>query len=251
MLEFADGGRMALRDKRRLGRARDRARLRPRRPGRRRGLARRVPRARRPRHDRAEGAAARSEARSPASATCWPTRRCGRRGSRPAPVAGELSDEELDHLRRVLRAATRAAIRKGGVHTGDFITHPQARRAVPALRDDARARDDRRPYDVLVPEGADLGAFLEPSEPRLASRGAALCSRVKLRARCRHPALGAALALAAGVLGHRQLQARHASRCPTRAERSPARHEHARGGTHGFPAGFCGFDAVLCAFVFD
>ena len=37
----------------------DRARLRPCRPGCRRGLARRLPRARRPRHDRVEGAAAR------------------------------------------------------------------------------------------------------------------------------------------------------------------------------------------------
>ena len=34
-----------------------------------------------------------------------------------------LSEAELDHLRRVLRAATRDAIRKGGVHTGTFIPH--------------------------------------------------------------------------------------------------------------------------------
>ena len=41
----------------------------------------------------------------------------------PRRPAGELTTDELDHLRRVLRAATRDAIRKGGVHTGDFITH--------------------------------------------------------------------------------------------------------------------------------
>jgi formamidopyrimidine-DNA glycosylase len=41
----------------------------------------------------------------------------------PRRAGGELSEEELDHLRRVLRGATRDAIRKGGVHTGDFISH--------------------------------------------------------------------------------------------------------------------------------
>ena len=39
----------------------------------------------------------------------------------PRRSAGSLSVDELDHLRRVLRAATRDAIRKGGVHTGKFI----------------------------------------------------------------------------------------------------------------------------------
>ena len=41
----------------------------------------------------------------------------------PRTPAGSLSEAELDHLRRVLRAATRDAIRKGGVHTGTFIAH--------------------------------------------------------------------------------------------------------------------------------
>ena len=36
-------------------------------------------------------------------------------------MAGELSVEELDALRRHLRAATRDAIREGGVHTGRFV----------------------------------------------------------------------------------------------------------------------------------
>ena len=39
----------------------------------------------------------------------------------PLRPAGDLTEEELDRLRRETRAATRAAIRKGGVHTGDVI----------------------------------------------------------------------------------------------------------------------------------
>jgi formamidopyrimidine-DNA glycosylase len=41
----------------------------------------------------------------------------------PLRPAGELSDAELDRLRRELRAAIRSAIKLGGVHTGDFIPH--------------------------------------------------------------------------------------------------------------------------------
>lgn len=39
----------------------------------------------------------------------------------PDRLTGSLSDDELDRLRRELRAATRNAIRRGGVHTGSFI----------------------------------------------------------------------------------------------------------------------------------
>jgi formamidopyrimidine-DNA glycosylase len=39
----------------------------------------------------------------------------------PHRPAGELSDDELDKLRRALRAAVRDAIRGGGVHTGKLI----------------------------------------------------------------------------------------------------------------------------------
>jgi formamidopyrimidine-DNA glycosylase len=39
----------------------------------------------------------------------------------PPRLTGSLSEDELDRLRRELRAATRDAIRKGGVHTGSFI----------------------------------------------------------------------------------------------------------------------------------
>lgn len=38
----------------------------------------------------------------------------------PRRPAGELSDEDLDALRRTVRAATRYAIRNGGAHTGHF-----------------------------------------------------------------------------------------------------------------------------------
>src|SRR5918999_5572588 len=39
----------------------------------------------------------------------------------PRRIARELSEEELDRLRRELRAAVRSAIRLGGAHTGRFI----------------------------------------------------------------------------------------------------------------------------------
>ncbi len=39
----------------------------------------------------------------------------------PARDTGSLSEEELDRLRRELRAAVRSAIRRGGAHTGRFV----------------------------------------------------------------------------------------------------------------------------------
>jgi formamidopyrimidine-DNA glycosylase len=39
----------------------------------------------------------------------------------PARLTSSLSDEDLDRLRRELRAAVRSAIRLGGVHTGSFV----------------------------------------------------------------------------------------------------------------------------------
>ena len=39
----------------------------------------------------------------------------------PRRSTSDLSTEDLDHLRRELRAAVRSAIRKGGAHTGKFI----------------------------------------------------------------------------------------------------------------------------------
>src|SRR5215217_2783555 len=52
----------------------------------------------------------------------------------PRRVAGELSAEELDGLRRELRAATRDAIRNGGVHTGRFMPARERGGACPRCR---------------------------------------------------------------------------------------------------------------------
>jgi formamidopyrimidine-DNA glycosylase len=41
----------------------------------------------------------------------------------PLRLAGSLSAEELDRLRRAIRAAVRSAVKLGGVHTGTFIEH--------------------------------------------------------------------------------------------------------------------------------
>jgi formamidopyrimidine-DNA glycosylase len=41
----------------------------------------------------------------------------------PRRPAGGLDDDELDLLRREIRASTRLAIQRGGVHTGAFVPH--------------------------------------------------------------------------------------------------------------------------------
>ena len=122
VLEFADGSRLALHDRRRLGRAlinpdfdhvgpdaalisRDQFRERV-------GRGSMALKARLLDQKSLSGVG-----NLLADETLWRARLS------PERVSGELSEEELDHLRRVLRAATRAAIAKGGVHTGDFIKH--------------------------------------------------------------------------------------------------------------------------------
>ena len=74
----------------------------------------------------------------------------------PARLTGSLTDEELDRLRRELRAAIRTAIRKGGVHTGEFIPGSTHHPSVSALRSRSAARPDRRPDHVLVPGLPDV-----------------------------------------------------------------------------------------------
>jgi formamidopyrimidine-DNA glycosylase len=121
-LEFADGGRMALRDKRRLGRAmlepdfshvgpdaaeigRDAFRLRFARgsaPVKARLLD--------------QGVLA-GVGNLLADEILWRARLDPRR------VAGELSEDELDRLRRAVRAAVRDAIARGGAHTGRLNPH--------------------------------------------------------------------------------------------------------------------------------
>ena len=119
-LDFAGGGRLALHDKRRLGRALlepdfdhvgpDAAELG------RSGFRERVGKG---------GVAIKARLLDQgvlagvgnllADETLWRARLSPRR------PAGSLSLEELDRLRRELRAATRSAIRLGGVHTGAMI----------------------------------------------------------------------------------------------------------------------------------
>jgi formamidopyrimidine-DNA glycosylase len=122
VLDFADGSRMALRDKRRLGRAviePDFTHIGPDAAEVSRDVFReRVGRGTMPLKARLldQGSIA-GVGNLLADETLWQARFSPRR------IAGELTDEELDHLRRELRKATRSAIRKGGVHTGAFIPH--------------------------------------------------------------------------------------------------------------------------------
>jgi formamidopyrimidine-DNA glycosylase len=122
VIHFADGGSLALRDKRRLGRVvldPDLSRVGPdaaeisRRDF--RGL---VGKGRAPLKARLlNQTVIAGVGNLLADEALWRARLSPRR------EAGSLSDEELDRLRRDLRAATRRAVRRGGVHTGDLISH--------------------------------------------------------------------------------------------------------------------------------
>jgi formamidopyrimidine-DNA glycosylase len=121
-VQFEDGGRLALHDRRRLGRVvldPDLDRLGPdaAEVGRDEFRAR-VGRGSAPLKARImdQGTIA-GVGNLLADETLW------KAGLSPLLPAGDLDDEQLDHLRRVLRRATRSAIRKGGVHTGDLIPH--------------------------------------------------------------------------------------------------------------------------------
>jgi formamidopyrimidine-DNA glycosylase len=119
-LEFADGGRLALRDKRRLGRAllepdfshvgpdaalvsRDEFRTRVGRSG--MPIKARL----------LDQGVISGVGNLLADETLWRARLS------PLRPANSLSVEELDALRRHMRAATRDAIANGGVHTGKFM----------------------------------------------------------------------------------------------------------------------------------
>ena len=124
-IEFDDGRRLALRDKRRLSRALldpDLSRLGP-------DAAEATPAEFRQRVGHGampvkarllDQSAVAGVGNLLADETLW------RAGLDPRRRTGELGEEELDRLRRALRAATRDAIRQGGVHTGDLI--PERRR---------------------------------------------------------------------------------------------------------------------------
>jgi formamidopyrimidine-DNA glycosylase len=132
-LEFADGGRLALRDKRRLGRALlapDFSHVGPDAAEIGRDAFRsRVGRGTAPIKARLldQGVLA-GVGNLLADETLWQARISPRR------PAGELTVAELDALRRALRAATRSAIRKGGVHTGAFIAHRRRGGTCPRCR---------------------------------------------------------------------------------------------------------------------
>jgi formamidopyrimidine-DNA glycosylase len=130
-LEFADGGRLALRDKRRLGRAvldPDYSHVGPDAAEVSRAVFRsRVGRGTAPIKARLldQGVIA-GVGNLLADETLWRARISPRR------LAGDLDTDELDRLRRALRAATRDAIRNGGVHTGRVI--PARRRGAACPR---------------------------------------------------------------------------------------------------------------------
>ena len=120
VLHFEDGGSLALRDKRRLGRARlepDVDALGPDAAEIPRGDFRaRVGRGSAPLKARLmdQGVVA-GIGNLLADEILW------RAHLDPRRPAGELSIEELDRLRREVRAAMRSAVRRGGAHTGDVI----------------------------------------------------------------------------------------------------------------------------------
>jgi len=142
VLDFADGGRLALRDKRRLGRAQiepDFSHVGPDAAE----VSRDMFRARvgkgglQLKAKLLDQGAIAGVGNLLADETLWRARLSPRR------IAGELSTEELDHLRRQLRAATRDAIREGGVHTGRFVQ--------------ARGRGGTCPRDGTPLERATIG----------------------------------------------------------------------------------------------
>ena len=61
----------------------------------------------------------------------------------PNRSVSDLSDDDLDRLRREIRAAVRSAVRKGGAHTGRFVA--------------ARARDGVCPRDGHLLERGTVG----------------------------------------------------------------------------------------------
>jgi formamidopyrimidine-DNA glycosylase len=119
-IAFADGGRLALRDKRRLGRALlepDFSHVGPDAAEVGRDLfRRRVGRGTAPIKARLldQGVVA-GIGNLLADEVLWRARLS------PHRPAGELTDDELDRLRRETRAAVRSAIRLGGAHTGRLI----------------------------------------------------------------------------------------------------------------------------------
>jgi formamidopyrimidine-DNA glycosylase len=121
-LRFDDGGSLALRDRRRLGRVvldPDLSRLGPdTEEVSRRDFRERVGRGRAPVKARIM-----DQSRISGVGNLLADEALWRARIAPLREAGSLSDSELDELRRALRAATRRATARGGAHTGDLIPH--------------------------------------------------------------------------------------------------------------------------------
>lgn len=121
-LQFEDGGRLALRDRRRLGRVvldPDLDHLGP--------DAAEVGRSEfRERVGRGSGslkARIMDQGTIAGVGNLLADEALWRAGLSPLLPAGELGHDDLDRLRREVRQATRSALRKGGVHTGELIPH--------------------------------------------------------------------------------------------------------------------------------
>jgi formamidopyrimidine-DNA glycosylase len=123
-LRFEDGGRLLLRDKRRLGRAvldPDLSRLGPDAAE----VGRDPFRARVGRGDAPLKARIMDQSVIAGVGNLLADEALWRAGLSPVRPAGELAPGELDLLRREIRAATRRAIRLGGVHTCELIPERQ------------------------------------------------------------------------------------------------------------------------------
>jgi formamidopyrimidine-DNA glycosylase len=136
-LRFEDGGRLALRDKRRLGRVR----LDPDLDGvgpdaatiGREAFRARVGRGTAPLKARLmDQRVLAGVGNLLADEALWRAR------LDPQRPAGDLTPGELDRLRRELRAAVRSAVRLGGVHTGRLIQHRRPDGRCPRCRAELR-----------------------------------------------------------------------------------------------------------------
>jgi formamidopyrimidine-DNA glycosylase len=119
-LTFEDGGRLVLRDKRRLGRAvldPDLSALGPDAAL----VGRDAFRERVGRGDAPLKARIMDQAVIAGVGNLLADEALWRARLSPVRAAGSLGEDELDRLRREIRAATRSAIKLGGVHTGELI----------------------------------------------------------------------------------------------------------------------------------
>jgi formamidopyrimidine-DNA glycosylase len=141
-VEFEDGGRLVLRDKRRLGRAvlnPDYSHIGPDAAlVSRDEFRRRIGTGRAPIKARLlDQGAISGVGNLLADEALWQARIA------PTRIVSTLSTEELDRLRREIRAAVRLAIRRGGAHTGRFVA--------------ARGRDGVCPRDGHPLERSSVG----------------------------------------------------------------------------------------------